>query len=112
MGKIELLYDKIMPIWTDYVNELQKTAPNAWRQAYEFVIKGDIVEALEEMTGNDWDEYFGDEALDKLLSYDDPLNVIFEAWYSVETEHLEHIREALQRAGTGNYRRIFVSKGD
>lgn len=109
MSKVEQLLDKIEPTWTGYLNDLKTTAPiNVLSQAYELVIKSDIIEVLEEMAGNGWDEYFGDEALDTLLGYDDPLDVIFEAWYDVETNHMEYIREAIRRAGGGDYRHHFA----
>lgn len=83
------LYNKLNTELQDFIHELQNSPPEAViEQAYELVIKEDIVTALE------CDDIDSGKCR-ALLKEKKPLQKLYEEWEHTESRHMQEIRDVI-----------------
>lgn len=86
--KFELLLDRVESELNTYERWLKsQTTEEALKHAYEYVVKHDIMIALEEL-----EDTISDELVQALFDQPGPLNLIFENFIDKETDYMETLR--------------------
>lgn len=98
------LYEKVEAEQTAFIDELKRSPPELIiEQAYELVIREDIVLALEEYD-------LSDKQCRALLKKEKPLSDLFLAWEDSESGHMEDIRNLIEHTANEQIRQDFVKQ--
>ena len=100
----EELYRKLSKELEEYRKELLSQTPDEiLKQAYDYVIRQDIVLSLEYHDVNA-------RQAQVLLRTDNALDAIFTKWENLETDHMDHIQNAVECAANEIFRREDIAE--
>ena len=98
------LYERLSAEQTAFIYELKRSPPELIiEQAYELVIREDILLSLEE---ND----LTDKQCRALLKKEKPLSDLFLAWENSESGHMEDIRNLIEHTANEQIRQDFLKQ--